>query len=257
MPDSADRDDSIDFGYESVPIEEKTGRVRAVFDRVASRYDLMNDVMSAGVHRAWKDIFVTQLAPRPDMTIADLAGGTGDIALRILKRARRGQQTADVTVIDINEQMLVEGRERPALQSLPDEALHWVCGNAECLPFADRSLDALTIAFGIRNVTHRLDALKDIARVLKPGGRFLCLEFSEPVVPVLDTLYERYSLEIIPRLGEIVAGDKDSYQYLVESIRRFPNQTAFASEIEEAGLSRVRVTNLTGGVAAIHSAWAV
>jgi demethylmenaquinone methyltransferase/2-methoxy-6-polyprenyl-1,4-benzoquinol methylase len=245
----------VDFGFQTIPEEEKAPRVKRIFSAVASRYDLMNDLMSAGVHRLWKAAFVTWLAPRPGQTIVDCAGGTGDVAFRIAARARRGSQGAHVTVVDINEEMLRVGRARAAKLKL--DGLDWIVSDAEALALPTGFADAYTIAFGIRNVTHRERVLAEARRVLKPGGRFMCLEFSAPVVPIIDTLYERYSFSVIPNLGRLVAGDADSYRYLVESIRRFPRQEAFAAEIGAAGFSRVAYRNFSGGVAAVHSGWAL
>src|SRR5215472_4205840 len=246
------------FGFRDVPVDEKEGLVKEVFSSVAARYDLMNDLMSAGVHRIWKDAMVEWLNPQPGWAVLDVAGGTGDIAFRLVEMARarkneKGGDEAAVTVCDINADMLGEGRRRAGEKG--ETAIEWVCGNAECLPFPDASFDAYTIAFGIRNVTHIDQALAEARRVLKPGGRFLCLEFSRVEAPGLDALYERYSFSILPRLGEWVAKDGEAYRYLAESIRRFPAQKPFAAMIEKAGLSRVKVRNLTGGIAAMHSAW--
>ena len=238
-----------DFGFRRVGIAEKQRLVRQVFDGVAGRYDLMNDLMSAGVHRLWKRAMIDWLAPRPYMHLLDVAGGTGDIAERF--RARGGGR---VTVADINEQMVRAGRDR-AEGRLAN--VDWVVGNAEALPLPDSSVDAVTIAFGIRNVTHVDRALSEMRRVLKPGGRFLCLEFSHVVVPGLAQLYDAFSFNVIPRLGEMVAGDAEAYRYLVESIRRFPDQRKFAAMIREAGLERVQVRNLSGGIAALHSGWRI
>lgn len=245
----------VDFGFQTIPEEEKAPRVRRIFSSVASRYDLMNDLMSAGVHRLWKAAFVTWLAPRPDQTFIDCAGGTGDIAFRIVERARRGSRGAHVTVADVNEEMLRVGRERA--EKAKTEGIDWLLCDAEALALPPASFDAYTIAFGIRNVTHRERALAEARRVLKPGGRIMVLEFSSPVVPILDTIYERYSFSVIPNLGKLVAGDAESYRYLVESIRRFPPQEALASEIASAGFSRVSYRNLSGGIAAMHSGWAL
>jgi demethylmenaquinone methyltransferase/2-methoxy-6-polyprenyl-1,4-benzoquinol methylase len=245
--------DTASFGYRDVPEAEKEGLVHEVFSSVAKRYDLMNDLMSGGVHRIWKDIFVEWLDPRPGRAYLDVAGGTGDIAFRIAGMARKRGGEAGITVCDINADMLGEGVRRAG--SKGEHAIAWVCGDAEKLPVPDASMDAYTIAFGIRNVTHIDKALSEACRVLKPGGRFLCLEFSRVEVPGLDTLYDAYSLNVLPRLGQIVAGDPESYRYLAESIRRFPPQARFAKMIEKAGLGQVRVRNLTGGIAAMHSAW--
>ena len=243
------------FGYRDVPEEEKEGLVREVFSSVAKRYDLMNDLMSGGVHRLWKDAMVEWLNPQPGWRVLDVAGGTGDIAFRIAEAARRRGGEAAITVCDINAAMLGEGVRRTEEKS--EAAIEWVCGDAEALPIPDASVDAYTIAFGIRNVTHIDRALVEARRVLKPGGRFLCLEFSRVEAPGLDTLYEQFSFSVLPKLGEWVAQDAESYRYLAESIRRFPPQAKFAKMIEAAGLSRVKVRNLTGGIAAMHSAWKI
>jgi len=243
-------DETTHFGFRTVPIEEKQGEVDAVFRSVARRYDLMNDLMSGGLHRAWKDALVTALRPprnRPFRHL-DVAGGTGDVAFRILEAGGPG---TDVTVLDISGDMLAVGRERAG-----DEGrLRFVTANAEALPFPDRSFDGYTVAFGIRNVPRIEAALHEAWRTLRIGGRFLCLEFSKVDVPGIDAFYEAYSFHAIPRLGGIVAGDSESYRYLVESIRRFPSPGAFARTIEEAGFKRVTVRPLTMGIVAIHSGW--
>jgi demethylmenaquinone methyltransferase/2-methoxy-6-polyprenyl-1,4-benzoquinol methylase len=246
------RQDRASFGFRDVPRADKARLVRGVFDSVAVRYDVMNDLMSGGVHRLWKRAMINWLAPREGMHILDMAGGTGDIAARVLERAPR----AAVTVADINARMLETGRDR-AIDSGQLCAIDWVCADAEALPFKDASFDAYTIAFGIRNVTDIPRALAEARRVLKPGGRFLCLEFSKLRVPGLGKLYDAYSFNVLPRLGQMVAGDADAYRYLAESIRRFPGQAAFAGLIAEAGLAQVKVRNLSGGIAALHSAWRV
>ncbi|HVZ90027.1 MAG TPA: bifunctional demethylmenaquinone methyltransferase/2-methoxy-6-polyprenyl-1,4-benzoquinol methylase UbiE [Rhizomicrobium sp.] len=243
------------FGYRDVPEAEKEGLVREVFSSVARRYDLMNDLMSGGVHRLWKDAFVDWLDPRPGRTYLDVAGGTGDIAFRIAGMARARGGDAEIKVCDINPDMLREGVRRAEAKG--ERAIEWVCGDAEKLPFPDASFDAYTIAFGIRNVTHIDKALGEARRVLKPGGRFLCLEFSRVEAPGLDALYDAYSMNVLPRLGQMVTGDAEAYRYLAESIRRFPPQKTFAKMIETAGLSQVKVRNLTGGIAAMHSAWKI
>jgi demethylmenaquinone methyltransferase/2-methoxy-6-polyprenyl-1,4-benzoquinol methylase len=243
------------FGFREVPEEEKEGLVGQVFSSVAARYDLMNDLMSAGVHRIWKDAMVEWLNPRPGWTTLDVAGGTGDIDFRIVEMARSRGGEASVTVCDINAQMLEEGRRRA--EEKGEAAITWVNGNAESLPFRDNSFDAYTIAFGIRNVTHIEKALTEARRVLKPGGRFLCLEFSKVEVPGLDALYDAYSFKLMPKIGGLVAKDEESYRYLAESIRRFPPQAKFAQMIADAGLEQVKVRNLSGGIAAMHSAWRI
>lgn len=235
------------FGYRTVNETEKESLVRGVFDSVASKYDIMNDLMSAGLHRLWKNDMVTWLAPRPGMRILDVAGGTGDIAFRL-----RDHADCDVTVCDINWHMLEQGRNRSYDRNLIT-GLDWVTGNAESLPFPDNHFDAYTIAFGIRNVTHIDKALQEAFRVLKPGGRFLCLEFSHLKHPLLQKAYDAYSFTAIPKIGKAVTGDAESYQYLVESIRQFPNQENFASLIRAAGFANVQYRSLTQGVVALHS----
>jgi demethylmenaquinone methyltransferase/2-methoxy-6-polyprenyl-1,4-benzoquinol methylase len=230
--------------------------VRGVFTSVARRYDAMNDAMSLGIHRLWKAAMVDWLSPWPGMHVLDVAGGTGDIAFRIQDALGKRRTGGRVTVCDINESMLGVGRDR-AINQNRLAGLDWVVGNAEQLPLPDSSIDAYTIAFGIRNVTHIEKALAEAARVLKPGGRFLCLEFSHLTLKALKPAYDRYSFTVIPWLGQLIANDRESYQYLVESIRRFPDQQRFGQMIQQAGLSRLKVRNLTGGVAAMHSAWAV
>ncbi len=237
------------FGYRTVGEDEKAPLVRDVFDSVAGRYDLMNDLMSLGVHRLWKAGFLDRLRPRPDMRLLDVGGGTGDIAFGFLERGG-----GRVDVCDINAEMLAVGRDRGLDRGLV-ESISWTTGDAESLPFPDSAFDAYTIAFCIRNVTRIDRALREARRVLRPGGRFLCLEFSHVTVPGLDRLYDAYSFALLPRVGQAVTGNRDAYQYLVESIRRFPDQQAFAAMIADAGLEKVRATNLSGGIAAIHSAW--
>ncbi len=241
--------ETVSFGYEEVAPEEKTRRVGEVFASVAARYDLMNDLMSAGAHRLWKNDFVAAINPRPGEQILDMAGGTGDIAFRM---ARRG---ADVTVADINPSMLAVGMERAAEQGLT--SLVWREENAETLTLPDRSYDAYTIAFGIRNVTDIPAALREAHRVLRFGGRFFCLEFSTTTWPGFAELYDLYSEKLVPRIGQAVAGDGESYRYLIESIRRFPSMPDFAAMISAAGFSRVRYRPILGGAVAVHSGWKV
>jgi len=242
-----------DFGDRRVPLGDKQALVDDVFRSVARRYDLMNDLMSFGLHRAWKDALVTAVDPPKNRPFAllDLAGGTGDVALRMIEAG--GPQT-HVTICDINADMLAIGRERAAARELGD-AVTFTEANAEAPPFADRSFDAVTIAFGIRNVARIEIALAEAFRVLKIGGKFLCLEFSAVDVPGLDRLYELYSFNVIPALGRVVAGDAESYRYLVESIRRFPNPQAFEAMLRAAGFARVTHKIMTGGIVALHSGW--
>lgn len=255
-------DERVSFGFEEVAAEDKAGRVHGVFASVAPKYDLMNDLMSAGIHRLWKHNTVAKLNPQPGERLLDVAGGTGDVAKAFLDRAdrvarrRMSDRPATAIVCDINEEMLRAGRAREDLIDYGDR-LDWVCGNAEALPFESRSFDALTIAFGIRNVTHRDTALAEFRRVLKPAGRLAVLEFSQMTAPALQQAYDAYSFSVIPALGGLIAGDRESYQYLVESIRRFPNQATFKAEVEAAGFSNVSVTNFSGGIAALHFGWAV
>ena len=250
--------DTTHFGFREVPLARKGDLVRDVFDRVADRYDLMNDLMSAGVHRLWKSRLVQRLGLRPGQDLLDIAGGTGDVALGAFerRRARSARPAGRITVCDANPSMLEIGRDR-AIDRGFLAGLDWICGDAQALPFADHSFDAATIAFGIRNVTQMDRALAEAHRVLKPGGRFLCLEFGRTVMPGLGRLYDLYSFSMLPRLGRIVTGDGEAYRYLVESIRRFPDQDAFAAMIEAAGFAQVRYVNLTGGIAVIHGGWRI
>ena len=240
------------FGYETVNEREKAGRVRQVFDSVATKYDIMNDLMSAGMHRLWKDAMMDWLAPRPGQRLLDVAGGTGDVSFRFLKRA----PGATATVLDMTESMLISGRQRADADSMADR-LSWVVGDAMALPFADNSFDVYTISFGIRNVTRIADALKEAYRVLRPGGRLMVLEFSRIPNDLAQWAYDKYSFNVIPVMGQIVAGDRDSYQYLVESIRKFPEQETFATMIRTAGFEQVKYRNLTMGIAALHSGWKI
>ncbi len=241
--------DKVSFGFEDVPPEEKTRRVGGVFSKVAPRYDLMNDLMSAGLHRHWKNQFVRRLKPRRGEAILDMAGGTGDIAFRIAASGAR------VTVADINPEMLHVGQQRAARRGI--EGLVWAEENAEALSFGDRTFDAYTIAFGIRNVTRIDQALAEAHRVLRIGGRFFCLEFSTTTWPGFRSLYDRYSHDLVPKIGKMVAQDEASYRYLVESIRRFPAMDEFKAMISAAGFHRVSVEPILGGAVAIHSGWKI
>jgi demethylmenaquinone methyltransferase / 2-methoxy-6-polyprenyl-1,4-benzoquinol methylase len=254
-PHSKNKDaaEETHFGFSTVPLQRKQHLVDDVFHQVAARYDLMNDLMSGGLHRLWKDRFVAKLAlPRARRARhLDLAGGTGDIAFRIVKRPDYAGQ---VTILDINGDMLSVGRERAAKQHLQGR-LNFIEANAEDLPFASNSFDTCTIAFGIRNVPRIEKALCEIHRVLRHGGRFLCLEFSNVTVPGLNRIYDAYSFHAIPRIGGLVTGDEDAYRYLVESIRRFPAAESFAAMIEKTGFARVSFSRMSGGIVAIHSGW--
>lgn len=242
-------DPTTHFGFKTVREEEKADLVRGVFDSVAPKYDLMNDLMSLGIHRAWKNRLMDKLRPHAGQKLLDVGGGTGDIAFKYLEHGGD-----DVTVFDINSEMLAVGRDR-AIDKGILSGITWMQGNAEELPFADATFDAYTIAFCIRNVTRIDRALREARRVLKPGGHFLCLEFSRVVQPGLNQIYDLYSFSILPKLGEIIAKDRESYQYLAESIRRFPDQETFKAMIEDAGFGVATYENLTGGISCIHSAW--
>ena len=248
---------SATFGFKDVDASAKAGLVRGVFDRVAKNYDLMNDVMSGGVHRLWKDAVAARLNPQPGEIIIDCAGGTGDMARRFARmtraaQERRGGPDAMINIIDYNAEMIGAGRAKGQ-----DADILWAVGDAQGLPLPDAYADAYVISFGIRNVTDIDAALREARRVLKPGGRFLCLEFSKPVTEALAKAYDAYSFKLIPQFGEWLAKDRDAYQYLVESIRRFPDQKTFAGMMENAGFKRVTITNFTGGVAAMHQGWAL
>lgn len=240
------------FGFEDIPEAEKAGRVHGVFSSVANRYDLMNDVMSVGIHRVWKDAMMDWLAPRPGQRLLDVAGGTGDIAFRFLRRA----PGASAVVLDMTEDMLIEGQRRAEAESFAS-SLEWIVGDAMALPFEANSFDTYTISFGIRNVTRIEDALSEAFRVLRPGGRLMVLEFSQLPNPGLQKLYDLYSFNVIPQMGRAITGDRDSYQYLVESIRQFPDQDRFAEMIGTAGFERVAYRNLSFGIAALHSGWKI
>ncbi|MEM8632030.1 MAG: bifunctional demethylmenaquinone methyltransferase/2-methoxy-6-polyprenyl-1,4-benzoquinol methylase UbiE [Pseudomonadota bacterium] len=245
-----DNEPTTHFGFETVAEGEKASKVHGVFTSVASRYDVMNDLMSAGVHRLWKDAMMDWLAPRSGQRLLDVAGGTGDIAFRFLKRAPGSR----ATVLDMTESMLREGEVRAEATALADQ-LTWVVGDAMALPFDAGVFDVYTISFGIRNVTRIDEALSEAFRVLKPGGRLMVLEFSQLPNPMLQKAYDAYSFNVIPTMGRVVTGDRDSYQYLVESIRRFPDQDTFAEMIRAAGFEQVKYRNLSMGITALHSGW--
>lgn len=240
------------FGFTDVPESEKAGKVQGVFTSVASKYDVMNDAMSLGIHRVWKDAMMDWLAPRPGQRLLDVAGGTGDISFRFLQRAGHGHST----VLDLTESMLVAGRKRAEADSMADQ-LDWVVGDAMKLPFADNTFDVYTISFGIRNVTRPQEALNEAFRVLKPGGRLMVLEFSHIPNDMMQKVYDLYSFNVIPKLGQAIANDADSYQYLVESIRKFPDQETFLSMLRAAGFENAKYRNLTMGIACLHSGWKI
>ncbi|MGA9658288.1 MAG: bifunctional demethylmenaquinone methyltransferase/2-methoxy-6-polyprenyl-1,4-benzoquinol methylase UbiE [Asticcacaulis sp.] len=254
------------FGFKDVDAREKVSMVHGVFASVAPKYDLMNDVMSFGVHHVWKDAACARLNPQPGEIIIDCAGGTGDIARRLAKLARRAKarrlarghaaKDADIRIIDYNEAMIMAGREKSAREHLNEPEISWSVGDAMNLAIPDNSVDAYIISFGIRNVSDVQGALNEAKRVLKPGGRFFCLEFSHPTSSVVSKIYETYSFKIIPFMGELVAHDRDSYQYLVESIKRFPDQETLKSMMDKAGFKRTSYSNFSGGVCALHEGWA-
>ena len=245
-------EDTTHFGFETVPEAKKAGKVQSVFTSVASKYDVMNDVMSVGIHRIWKEAMMDWLAPRAGQKLLDVAGGTGDISFKFLKRAGSGHST----VLDITENMLIEGRKRAETAQMVDN-LDWVVGDAMALPFADNSFDVYTISFGIRNVTRPQEALNEAYRVLRPGGRLMVLEFSQIPVPLAQKAYDLYSFNVIPRMGQMIANDRASYQYLVESIRKFPDQETFLSMVQQAGFENTSYRNLSLGIAALHSGWKI
>ena len=238
------------FGFETVREDEKAGRVQGVFSSVASKYDIMNDVMSVGIHRIWKEAMMDWLAPRAGHKLLDVAGGTGDISFRFLGRAGSGH----ATVCDITESMLIAGKTRAEAATMSD-SLDWVVGDAMALPFADNTFDVYTISFGIRNVTRPQEALNEAFRVLRPGGRLMVLEFSQLPSPMMQAAYDAYSFNVIPRMGQLIANDRDSYQYLVESIRKFPDQETFLEMVKVAGFENAKYRNLSLGIAALHSGW--
>ena len=250
MTDTSDR--TTHFGFETIPEGEKAERVQGVFSSVASKYDIMNDVMSGGVHRVWKDAMMDWLNPRDGQRLLDVAGGTGDIAFRFLKRA----PTAMAVVLDLTEDMLIHGRKRAEAEDRAEQ-LDWMAGDAMALPFEDNSFDVYTISFGIRNVTRPQEALNEAYRVLKPGGRLMVLEFSQIPNAGMQWAYDRYSFNVIPTMGKIIANDRDSYQYLVESIRKFPDQETFLGMVRDAGFEQAKYRNLSLGIAALHSGWKI
>ena len=249
---SDDSTTTTHFGFDTVDEADKAGKVQGVFTSVASKYDIMNDVMSAGIHRLWKDAMMDWLAPRPGQKLLDVAGGTGDISFRFLKRAGYGH----ATVLDLTEPMLVEGRKRAEAEQMADQ-LDWVVGDAMALPFDDNTFDTYTISFGIRNVTRPQEALNEAFRVLRPGGRLMVLEFSQLPNDGMQKLYDLYSFNVIPRMGKLIAGDSESYQYLVESIRRFPDQETFLGMVRQAGFENAKYRNLSMGIACLHSGWKI
>lgn len=240
------------FGFETVAESDKAGRVQGVFNSVASKYDVMNDAMSLGIHRIWKDAMMDWLAPRSGQKLLDVAGGTGDISFRFLKRAGAGH----ATVLDLTEPMLIEGRKRAEAAQMAGQ-LDWVVGDAMALPFEDNTFDVYTISFGIRNVTRPQEALNEAYRVLKPGGRLMVLEFSHIPVDMMQKAYDLYSFNVIPVMGQMIANDRDSYQYLVESIRKFPDQETFLNMVQHAGFENAKYRNLTMGIACLHSGWKI
>ena len=240
-----------DFGFSRVKSKDKSNLVKKIFENVSGRYDLMNDFMSLGIHRVWKKSMLDWLAPRRGQSLIDVAGGTGDIAFNFIKRAKTG---ANATILDLTESMMIEGKKKPI--DLPEESqINWVCGDAMRMPFNNNTFDVYTISFGIRNVTNISKTLSEAYRVLKPGGRLMILEFSSVNNDLISWIYDKYSFNIIPKLGEFVSNDRESYQYLVESIRKFPNQEKFSEMIINEGFRKVKYRDLTFGIAALHSAW--
>lgn len=246
----------VPFGFQDVNPEDKPRLVRNVFDRVASRYDIMNDFMSIGIHRLWKRALVSHIPKRPGIHLLDVAGGTGDVSFRYLSSLSEEDAQTRVTICDINQEMLGVGQKRALKPRLPFSP-EWICGDASALPILSRSVDVYTIAFGLRNVTDIPRVLSEAHRVLKPGGLFLCLEFSRIVLPLLDKIYAKYAFHAVPLIGQLIAKDRLAYQYLVESIARFPPQDAIVQLLENARFKHVTYQNLSGGIAAIHKAWRV
>lgn len=245
-------DKTTHFGAQTILEDEKAGKVRELFSDVANQYDVMNDVMSMGIHRIWKEAMMDWLAPRAGQKLLDVAGGTGDVSFKFLKRAGHGH----ATVCDLTEGMLIEGRKRAEAAAMQD-SLDWVVGDAMDLPFEDSTFDVYTISFGIRNVTRPQEALNEAYRVLKPGGRLMVLEFSQLPNPMMQKAYDLYSFNVIPRMGQMIANDRDSYQYLVESIRNFPDQDTFLGMVRSAGFENAKYRNMTMGIAALHSGWKI
>ena len=243
-------DNTTHFGAQTIREDEKAGKVRSLFSDVANNYDIMNDVMSVGIHRIWKEAMMDWLAPRAGQKLLDVAGGTGDVSFKFLKRAGHG----NATVCDLTEGMLIEGRKRAEAEAMQD-SLDWIVGDAMDLPFEDNTFDVYTISFGIRNVTRPQEALNEAYRVLRPGGRLMVLEFSQLPNPMMQAAYDSYSFNVIPQMGQLIAGDRDSYQYLVESIRKFPNQETFLGMVKTAGFGNAKYRNLSLGIAALHSGW--
>ena len=250
MQDNAEQ--TTHFGFETVPEAEKAIKVQSVFTSVAEKYDVMNDVMSLGIHRIWKEAMMDWLAPRPGQKLLDVAGGTGDISFKFLSRASYGR----ATVLDITENMLIAGRKRAEADKMQN-SMDWVVGDAMALPFADNSFDVYTTSFGIRNVTRPQEALNEAFRVLRPGGRLMVLEFNQIPVPLVQKAYDIYSFNVIPWMGKLIANDRESYQYLVESIRKFPDQETFLSMVQEAGFENTNYRNLSLGIATLHSGWKI
>ncbi len=247
-----DSDKTTHFGFETVAESDKAGRVQGVFNSVASKYDIMNDVMSVGIHRVWKEAMMDWLAPRAGQKLLDVAGGTGDVSFKFLGRAGSGH----ATVLDLTEPLVIEGRKRAEAAAMAD-SLDWVVGDAMALPFEDNTFDVYTISFGIRNVTRPQEALNEAYRVLRPGGRLMVLEFSQLPNPMMQKAYDLYSFNVIPRMGQMIANDRDSYQYLVESIRNFPDQETFLGMLRTAGFGQAKYRNLSLGIAALHSGWKI
>jgi demethylmenaquinone methyltransferase/2-methoxy-6-polyprenyl-1,4-benzoquinol methylase len=245
-------DKTTHFGSQTVREDEKAGMVRDLFSDVANKYDIMNDVMSVGIHRVWKEAMMDWLAPRAGQKLLDVAGGTGDVSFKFLKRAGHGH----ATVCDLTEGMLIEGRKRAEAEQMAD-SLDWVVGDAMALPFEDNTFDVYTISFGIRNVTRPQEALNEAYRVLRPGGRLMVLEFSQLPNPMMQKAYDLYSFNVIPRMGQVIANDRNSYQYLVESIRNFPDQDTFLGMVRSAGFENAKYRNMTMGIAALHSGWKI